>query len=195
MKVLKNIGDFLFCKLLYRVEFYGMENIDSKKAYVFVANHVSGIDGIWIWTKISNLAIMAKAELFKFKPLGWFLKKVGAFPIERGKKDYSHVYHAVKMVKANNSLLIFPEGTRKARLKGIKAKNGAMYIAGATGAEVVPVHITETFKLFGKVKVIFGHPITPNITKENIKDKDILRNETEKIMKEVYSLEDKYARL
>ncbi len=190
MRLLKKLGDLLFGKLLYKVEFIGLKNIDLKKTYVYVANHVSSIDGIWIWSKISNLAIMAKAELFKFKPLGWFLKKVGVFPIERGKKDYSHVYHAVNAIKENNSLLIFPEGTRKAKLKGIKAKNGAVYIAGTTNVEVVPIHISESVRLFGKIKVIFGSPIKLDITKENIKDKELLQKETNKVMQIVYSLED-----
>ena len=57
---------------------------------------------------------MAKAELFKFKPFGFILKKAGVFPIHRGEKDAKSIIHAVNVFKKgkNRKLLIFPEGTR-----------------------------------------------------------------------------------
>lgn len=187
LKVLKNIVKIVIGRICYRVEYKGKENIDFNKSYVFMANHVSSMDPVFIWSDIYNLAIMAKEELFKFKPLGWIFKKVGAFPIARGKKDFGHVFHAVNVVtKEKKNLLIFPEGTRNARLKKQKAKNGAVYVAAATDAEVVPVHITEKYKLFGRVEIVYGKPVKLNLNKENIKDKELLTKETERIMDIIY---------
>ena len=94
---------------LVKVTINGRENIDTKTSYVFVANHVCSMDALFIWSKIKKLCIMAKEELFKFKPFGKILKSQGVFPIARGKKDFGHVYHAVNIVRSkdNNSLLIF----------------------------------------------------------------------------------------
>lgn len=187
IKTLKKIVKIILCRLIYRVEFEGKENIDKKKTYVIMANHVSAFDAPFIWSDIQNLAMMAKEELFKFKPLGAIFKAVGAFPIARGKKDFGHVLHAVKVVnKEKHNLLIFPEGTRNARLKNLKAKNGAVYIAAAADVEVLPVHITEKFHVFGKVKVNYMKPVKINITKENIKDKKLLTEETARIMDIIY---------
>lgn len=187
IKTFKRIVKFIVCKVLYRVEFEGKENIDIGTNYVFMANHVSSMDAAFIWSDIQNLGIMAKEELFKFKPLGAIFKAVGVFPIARGKKDFSHVFHAVNVVnKEKKNLLIFPEGTRKARLKNVKAKNGAVYIAATAGVQVIPVHITEKIKLFNKVKITYGKPVTLDVTKENIKDKSLLTKETEKIMDIIY---------
>ena len=189
---LKKLVNNICCKILFKVEFVGLEDIDFSKSYVFVANHVCSMDALFIWSKIKKLCIMAKEELFKFKPFGKILKSQGVFPIARGKKDFGHVYHAVNIVRSkdNNSLLIFPEGTRKAKQKGVRAKNGATYIAATTGVQVVPIHITEKIKLFGKVKVVFGTPITLDIAKEDIKNKKLLTENTEKIMNAIYSLGD-----
>ena len=187
IKVLKNIVKLIICKIFYRVEFDGKENIDMSKSHVIMANHVSSMDAAFIWSDIYNLGIMAKEELFKFKPLGWIFKAAGAFPIARGKKDFGHVFHAVNVVtKERKNLLIFPEGTRNARLKKQKAKNGAVYIAAAAGVDVIPVHITEKFKLFSKVKITYGKPVMLNISKDNIKDKALLTKETERIMDIIY---------
>ena len=48
------------------------------------------------------------------------------------------------------------------------------------------IHITEKIKLFGKVKITYGIPVTLNITKENIKDKALLSEETGRIMNIIY---------
>lgn len=191
---LKSFAEFVFCKLLYKVKFYGLEKIDTTKPCVYVANHVSAMDGIFIWTQINNLAVMAKAELFKNRLVAKVLKANGVFPIERGKKDFKHVYHAVKVIKAGNSLLIFPEGTRNARQRGINPKNGATYIALATNVDIIPLHITEKIKLFGKVNIIAGDAIKLDLSKEKIKNKDELYKNTKNIMDIVYSLGDKYDR-
>lgn len=187
LKVLKNIVKIIICRICYRVEYEGRENIAENENYVLMANHVSAMDAVFIWADLYNLGIMAKEELFKIKPIGWIFKKIGAFPIARGKKDFGHVFHAVNVVtKAKKNLLIFPEGTRNARLKKQKAKNGAVYIAAAAGVSVIPVHITEKINLFGKVKITYGKPVKLDITKENIKNKELLTNETEKIMNIIY---------
>lgn len=190
----KRFVEFIFCKLLYKVKFYGLEKIDTTKPYVYVANHVSAMDGIFIWTQINNLAIMAKAELFKNKLVAKVLKSNGVFPIERKKKDFKHVYHAIKVIKQKNSLLIFPEGTRGARKKNIKPKNGATYIAATTKVDVIPLYISQKIKLFGRVNIIAGDAIKLNISKEDIKNKDELYKNTKNIMDIVYGLGDKYDR-
>ena len=175
IRALKKIVKIILCRIVYKVEFEGKQNIDKDKTYVIMANHVSAMDAPFIWSDIYNLGIMAKEELFKFKPLGWLFKKVGAFPIARGKKDFGHVFHAVNVVtKENKNLLIFPEGTRNARLKKVKPKNGAIYVAATAGVEVVPIHITEKFRLFSKVKVtykcivktVFGTPFRSSCQKQ-----------------------------
>lgn len=187
IRIFKKIIKAIVCHVLFRVEFEGKENIDSKKTYVFMANHVGSFDAAFIWADIQNLAMMAKEELFKFKPLGALFKAAGAFPIARGKKDFGHVFHAVNVVnKEKKNLLIFPEGTRNAKSKNVKAKNGAVYIAAAAGVQVIPIHVTEKIKLFGKVKINYGKPVTLNVNKENIKDKVLLNQETERIMNIIY---------
>lgn len=185
IKVIKKIARVIFCKVLFRVKIEG--SIDYKENYVIVANHNTSMDAIFLWTNIQNLCVMAKEELFKFKPMAAVLRYIGAFPIARGKKDFSHVYHAVKVVENKNNLLIFPEGTRKAVKKGVKAKNGATYIAAAADVKIIPVYISEKLRLFGQVKIKINEPVVLKINKENIKDRELLGQETERIMNIIYN--------
>lgn len=191
MNGLKKFARFIFFKLIYRVKIIGSENIPKDERVVYTPNHSSSMDGIWVWSMLPNLAIMAKKELFEFKPLGWILKKVGVFPISRGEKDVKSIYHAVNVLRddTNRSLLIFPEGTRNAKKKNVRAKTGAVYIAKAAKKKIVPVYISENKRVFGKCYLVFGKPY--DICGEESKDKNILRQETDTLINKIYSLKEK----
>ena len=193
MERFKKLARFVFFKILYRVQVIGEENIPQDERLVYTPNHSSSMDGIWMWCEIPSVAIMAKKELFKFKPFGWFLKKVGVFPISRGDKDVKSVYHAVNVLRddSKRSLLIFPEGTRNAKKKNVRAKTGAVYIAKAAKKKIIPVYITERKHFFRKCYIVIGEPYNVVDEGDNNKDKSVLRKETDILIEKIYSLKEK----
>lgn len=193
LKVFKSIVYFVICKLLFRIEYI---NLDKKKQLegrnVICANHNDWIDAVIMWTKTEKPKIMAKAELFKVPVWSHILKACGVFPINRGQKDFKSIYHAVKVVEEKNNLVIFPEGTRKAKKKNVKAKIGAVYVAIAADADIIPVYIEEGKRYpFKKIRVVHGTPYSLSEYKEQIKDKKLLNELTTELMDKIYSLGDK----
>jgi len=190
MNIFRKTMNFIFCHSFYRVEYVGEDKVDYSKPNIFAANHITWVDGIMLWAKTDNMAVMAKKELFRIKWLGEFFKRQGAFPISRNKKDFGSMYHAMNIVKATPpmTLLIFPEGTRKAALKGIKAKTGVVYIAARTGVPITPIYIQEKRRPFHKTQIIYGEPIKIDIPRENIKDKEMLRKQADILMEKIYSM-------
>lgn len=178
--------------VVHRTEYVGMENIDKGKLYVFAANHVGALDPAYIMNVVDNLAIMAKAELFKKPIVREVVTACGAFPIERGKKDVKAVLHASRVItEEKKNLLIFPEGTRKANKKGVKAKDGAVCIAEIAGVDIIPVHITEKQGLFKKYTVRFGKPMSVNIEQNGEEDAKAVRQRlTKELMERIYSMRD-----
>ena len=178
--------------VLHRTEYVGLENIDNENLYIFAANHVSALDPAYIMNVIDNLAIMAKAELFKKPIVREVVIACGAFPIERGKKDLKAVLHASRVITdEKKNLLIFPEGTRKANKKGVRAKDGAVCIAEIAGVDIIPVHITENQGLFKKYTVKFGKPMSVNIEQNDKEDiKAVRHNLTKELMERIYSMRD-----
>ena len=87
---------------------------------------------------------MAKEELFKFKPLGWFLCSLGAFPVRRGAADADFIDTAKAILERGDPVLIFPEGTRIRPGALAKPKRGVGRLALETGATVVPVAMRGT---------------------------------------------------
>lgn len=191
LKGIIKYGIKVIANVFHRVEYVGLDNISEDKLYVFAANHVGAFDPAYIMNKVDNLGIMAKAELFKKPVVKQVVEACGAFPIERGKKDVKAVIHASRIItEEHKNLLIFPEGTRNAIKKGVKAKDGAVCIAQVAKVDIIPVHITEKQGLFKKYKVKFGAPMS---IKESTGDEDSKakrRHQTEELMERIYSMRE-----
>ncbi|MBQ5535902.1 MAG: 1-acyl-sn-glycerol-3-phosphate acyltransferase, partial [Oscillospiraceae bacterium] len=79
------------------------------------ANHASAWDPLLICLALPRsmpIRIMAKKELMEIPFIGWIIKKLGAFGVDRGHSDLNAVKTAIKAVRDGESLLVFPEGTR-----------------------------------------------------------------------------------
>ena len=110
------------------------------------------------------LRIMAKEQLFKIPIIGGFIRRMGAFPVDRGNSDIGAVKTSIKSLKDGFSLLIFPEGTREKDGKLLPPKSGLFVIAAEAGVDVVPCRILYDtpdgkMHLFCKVRVIYGEPM------------------------------------
>ena len=72
---------------LYRVRISGAENVPAG-ACILVANHESVIDP-WFLSLATRRRVrfMAKAELWRYRPVRWAMEAYGTFPVERGSGD------------------------------------------------------------------------------------------------------------
>jgi 1-acyl-sn-glycerol-3-phosphate acyltransferase len=156
-------------RVVYPYEVSGVETLPQERT-LLCPNHASNLDPIYIAVALPNnylLHFMAKEELFRNSALGWLLRKLGAFPVSRGNSDIQAVKTAIQVLKDNDNLMIFPEGTviRNGIGKNdglpARAKSGAAMIGIRTGAKLVPVFVDGEKKPFRKVRVIFGEPYEP----------------------------------
>lgn len=189
VELVKKVVYIIICKVMYRVKYVGLDNIDSSKNYLVAANHVSWVDPIAIGCKVPKARAMGKAEMFKNPILGWIFRQLGAFPIKRGEKDFASLKHSLNILKNEKSnLIIFPEGTRNAIEKNVEAKIGAVYLAIASGVDIIPIHITKKPNIFGTITVTVGKSYSLGEYRENIKDKDMLNDKTKEMMEKIYNL-------
>lgn len=149
-----------FYRVFHPIVVEGMENFDMEKPFVLCANHQSNWDVFALYLACPRIInFMAKAELFKFKPFGFLLKQLGAFPIDRGKSDITAIKTALKVLKNGEVLGIFPEGRRNKELDEDNAKAGAVLIASKCNVPILPVAITSDYKLFHSVRITMGKPV------------------------------------
>ena len=134
-----------FVRILYRLKVIGLENIPEKNGVIICPNHTSNADPVVLAVSLKRqVYFMAKAELFKNKILRKLFKMVGAFPVERGKRDSSAIDNAEKILKNGEQLGLFIEGTRSKTDDFLRPKTGCAMIAYKTGATIIPVCITGT---------------------------------------------------
>lgn len=55
---------------------------------------------------------MAKKELFSIPFIGWLIRTMGAFPVDRAAMDVSAVKKGIKLLESGEMVGIFPQGTR-----------------------------------------------------------------------------------
>lgn len=193
MYLFKKFIYLVFCRILFNVKFVNRNLERNVDRCVVCPNHVCFADPAFLFSDIKKLAIMAKSELFKNKLIGGFFLLFGVFPIKRGEKDAKSIIHSVNILKHHkfNKLLIFPEGTRVKSEERVPAKLGAVYVAMKAGVPILPVRIIKNHPkrtLFTKVTVIYDTPIYLDNAK--IKDKEYLKEVSEKLMDSIYSLNE-----
>lgn len=146
-------------KLLKHMRYKGRENVPAEGAYILASNHREAVDPIMIGIGLKRqVHFMAKAELFEKKFLGWFFRKLDAFPVERSSSAArGAIKHFEKVVEDGNLMGIFIEGTRSKTDDFLPPKNGVSLIAWDTKTPVIPVCITH----IGKKRVIrYGKPLS-----------------------------------
>lgn len=164
-----------FCKLLYnivfRIEIVGEENIPKSCGAVICPNHISNHDAVLVTIAIKRrLAFLGKEEIFRFKPFGAIIKRLGAIPVNRGTGDIGAVRKAIEVLKEDKLIIIFPEGTRnKSDELLLEFKSGASLIAYKAQCPIIPCAIIGKYRPFSKLRIVFGESIdTSGKTKNDV---------------------------
>lgn len=177
-----------FCLITHRVKKIGEENIPKEGPYILCGNHTSNWDPvILISCTKRKICFLAKEELFCNRFFIWLAKIFEIFPVKRGKQDIESTKNSLKVLKEGKLLGLFPEGTRNGIAKNGKAKNGAAYLALKTGVPVIPIGIKSNFKLFSKVTMKYGKPISFDKYEKNT-DKEVLDKVSKEIMDNIMTL-------
>lgn len=159
--LLHRIGFRGFVRRLYGVELNGAANVPASGGCILAANHESLLDPFVLGVATRReIRFMAKAELFRRRPLGALFRSLGAFPVERGGGDRVAFGVAAELLRRGEVLGIFPQGTSK-RNRARPWHRGAARLALVTGAPLVPVRMTGTRGFPGRrrVRIDVGAPI------------------------------------
>jgi 1-acyl-sn-glycerol-3-phosphate acyltransferase len=165
------IGLFL-SGITCRVE--GGEHIQRQRAAVYAVNHASNVEPPILFDTLHELfprlRILYKAELRKLPVLVRAFDLAGFVPLERGNPEQSlpAIDGAAAALRAGNSFLIFPEGTRSPSGALLPFKKGGFIMALKAQVPVVPVAISGARHAMRKgspiiypveVRVRFGEPV------------------------------------
>ncbi|WP_424244739.1 1-acyl-sn-glycerol-3-phosphate acyltransferase [Elusimicrobium posterum] len=180
-----------FLTIFYNAKPEGLENIPKTGRLIIVSNHLSNVDppllgGFAGLVRDSRYVI--KKELMNWPIMGRLFKKFGFIAVDRknAAKDMGAFKAIMNALKKEESVVIFPEGTRSRTGKPGKPKAGVSFVAHKTNS---PVLICRVFNTYGfpwtrNLRVVYSHII--KFEEQPGKDiKEQYQEFAEKIMTEI----------
>lgn len=122
----------------------GEENILRDRAAIYVSNHQSYPDPVFIFKPMGFIfPVLCKKEVQKIPLVSAWLKVFDCVFIDRedARSSVASLKEAAELVNSGKSMMIFPEGTRSYSNELGEFKSGAFKIAEKTRAPIVPVRL------------------------------------------------------
>jgi 1-acyl-sn-glycerol-3-phosphate acyltransferase len=142
-----------------RVRVLGLERIPAGVC-LFVANHTSSADAPAVVGAIPRrVALILKESLFKFPIVGQAFSSAHFVPVNRRAHDsaLASVEKATEILRAGQSFLIYPEGTRSLDGRLQRFKKGAVVMAINAGVPIVPMVCSGAHRIMEKRSLVI-HP-------------------------------------
>ena len=174
-----------------RVRIKGRERI-PQGVCLFVANHTSAADAPAVVGAIPRrIAVLLKESLFKWPIVGQAFWSARFIPVNRGVREsaIASVEKATEALKAGQSFLNYPEGTRSPDGRLQDFKKGAVVMAIKAGVPIVPMVCSGAHRIMwkkslivhpGEIVVEFLEPI--DASKYSFEERDILNQKVHDVM-------------
>ena len=156
--------------MLWRVRVFNRRYEPSEGGVLYICNHQSFLDPpLAAFALMRPASFMARASLFRSKPMKWLIESLNAFPVRRRSADNAALKEAVRRLKAGRTLVVFPEGTRTRDGRIGKFLPGVAMLARRAATWTVPVIIDGAFECWprsqklpsmGSVVVQYDRPIS-----------------------------------
>ena len=128
------------------VTLHGRHKIDSNRACVLVANHLSMLDILILFRIFKHYKWVSKIENFKIPFIGWNMSLNGYIKLKRGDREsvIQMLGECEKVLAEGSSVLMFPEGTRSPTGQMRSFKPGAFEVALRAKVPIQPILIRGT---------------------------------------------------
>ena len=176
-----------------QVEVTGIENVPTDRSVVYIGNHQGIFDIPLLLGYIPyQKAFIAKIEILKIPILSDWMKLMKCVFLARKspRQSVEAMHQGIENVKNGYSMVIFPEGTRSKGGPVKEFKPGSFKLAFQAEADIVPVTIDGTWKIYEEHKKInpakIKLTIHPAVKTEGL-NKDELREIPAQVQKIVES--------
>jgi 1-acyl-sn-glycerol-3-phosphate acyltransferase len=143
-------------RVVFSLEYRGLENIPHSGPVIIAGNHPSYLDPVLVALPVERpIRYMAWDALFKVPLLGQVIKALGAFPVDITRGRGEDAFHeALRVLESGDALGIFPEGQRSERGPMGELRTGTARLAVDTGAPIVPVTIGGANRAWPKWRLL-----------------------------------------
>jgi len=170
--VIATILRFL-CKVIFRVEVNGLENVPKEDKLLIIANHESFLDGLLLGLFIPKKAtFVVHTSVLKKRFFRLFLRLTPHLAVDPS-SPYA-MKKVIKRLKAGENVVIFPEGRITLTGSLMKVYAGPGFVAAKTGARILPVHVDGAAQsYFGRLSNKHPRSLLPKVTLTVLPSTDI----------------------
>ncbi|MFD9483216.1 lysophospholipid acyltransferase family protein [Streptomyces sp. NPDC059991] len=202
-------------RLLFRPRIEGLEHIPDDGPAIVAGNHLSFSDHFLMPVMLKRrITFLAKQEYFtgpgiKGRLTAAFFRAVGQIPVDRSGKEAGKaaIREGLGVLRKNELLGIYPEGTRSHDGRLYKGKVGVAVMALKARVPVIPCAMVGTFEIqppgqvmpkIKRVTIRFGAPLDFSRYAGMENEKAVLRAATDELMYKILELSgqeyvDRYA--
>lgn len=146
--------------IFYRPKVEGKRWLRPEGKAIVVCNHNAMKDIVVLGVLFHpTLHFLAKEELFKNGFLKRLFTALQGISLRRGEADLTAMRAALRVLKNDEVLAIFPEGTRSKDTNLQPFESGASLLAIKGKAPVIPVAIYPRYSLWRRLRVCVGQPM------------------------------------
>ncbi|MEY2584668.1 MAG: 1-acyl-sn-glycerol-3-phosphate acyltransferase [Verrucomicrobiota bacterium] len=189
----------LLGRLFFRLRVVHRERMINHGPVILAANHQSFLDPPFAGS-VSDRGIyfLARRTLLDGPISGWILPKLNVIPVDsEGRKDRTALKALIRILRAGEGTLVFPEGQRSPDGKLQPAQPGVGLVIAKTLAPVVPMRIFGAFEAWpihqkwprpGRVTIVVGEPI--HFTEQDLQPpgKDLYLRLSQRVMDAIAAL-------
>jgi 1-acyl-sn-glycerol-3-phosphate acyltransferase len=185
-------------RLFFRLRVVHQERMLQSGPVILAMNHQSYLDpplaGI---TCNRAVYFLARRTLLDVPLLGWFLPKLNVIPVNQEGIDRSALKALIRVLKAGNAALVFPEGSRTVDGSLQHAEPGLGLVIAKTLAPVVPMRIFGAHEAlprgggglhFVPITIVIGKPIVFTVADLNPPGKDLYKRLSQRVMDAIAAL-------
>ena len=197
----------LLVRLLFgcvtRVHVIRPENANRTGGFLLAANHISHFDPFIISLVIRRkIDWLTMAEFFQSSVVGFLLRAVDAFPVDRDRANRTTIQTAIDRLKKGRVVGLFPEGGirdgARSLLEGAQLRPGASTLAHIAGVPILPCVILGSDRLYSikslklsalrrtPVWIAFGNPISHSPSLEKSEARERVESELASSFKNLY---------
>jgi 1-acyl-sn-glycerol-3-phosphate acyltransferase len=189
----------LLAKLFYRFRILHRERMIQTGPVIVAMNHQSFFDPP-LGGNACDRAIyfLAKKSLMKIPVLGWLLPKLNVIPVDLEGQSPGALKALIRILRASDCALVFPEGTRTPDGNLQPALPGLGFVIAKTRAPVVPMRIFGAFdawpiggkiRLGPRITIVLGQPIYFSESDLQSQDREVYARLSQRVMDAIAAIQ------
>jgi len=184
-------------RLFFRLRVIHPERMLQNGPVILAMNHQSYLDPPLAGTTCDRaIYFLARRTLLDVPLLGWLLPRLNVIPVNQEGIDRSALKSLIRILKAGNAALVFPEGSRTTDGNLQPAEPGLGLIIAKTLAPVVPMRIFGAHEAlprggglhFAPITIVIGDPIFFTAADLSRAGKDLYKRLSQDVMDAIAAL-------